>query len=229
MRLLLVGSTGHVGQHVLDLALADPRVTDVVAVVRRPLPERPKLVAAVVNFEQLPDGADWRRADAVICTLGTTMRTAGSKDAFRRVDKDYPLAVARLARQHGTPAYVLNSSMGANPSSRFFYNRVKGEVEREMSLLDLPSLTIVRPGLVGGRRRDRRPAEMVGGLVSGMLAPLLLQRFRVDPAARITRVLTETTVEAAPGECVIASADLRLHRLRAAHALSATSTNRTSQ
>jgi nucleoside-diphosphate-sugar epimerase len=114
MRLLLVGSSGLVGQDVLAIALADPRVTEVMALVRRPLPEYPKLRAPMVNFERLPDDADWWRADAVICTLSITVRAAGSQDAFRQVDKDYPLSVARLARQHGTPAFVLNSSsMGA--------------------------------------------------------------------------------------------------------------------
>jgi uncharacterized protein YbjT (DUF2867 family) len=121
MKLLLVGSTGLVGHHVLNLVLADRRVGAVVALVRRELPEHTKLLAQTVDFERLPEDAPWWRADAVICTLGTTMRTAGSKEAFRRVDHGYPLAVARLAREHGTPTFVLNSAIGANPSSRFFY------------------------------------------------------------------------------------------------------------
>jgi uncharacterized protein YbjT (DUF2867 family) len=95
MNLLLVGATGLVGCHVLELALADDRIDAVVAPVRRPLPERPKLLAPVVGFEHLANDAEWWRADAVICALGTTMWTAGSKKQFRRVDHDYPLA-------HGT-------------------------------------------------------------------------------------------------------------------------------
>jgi uncharacterized protein YbjT (DUF2867 family) len=125
MKLLLVGSTGLVGRHILDLALADERVDAVVAPARRRLSDHRKLLAPIVDFEHLPEDVDWWRTDAVICTLGTTMRMAGSKEAFRRVDHDYPLAVARLARHHGTPTFVLNSAMSANPSSRFFYSRVK--------------------------------------------------------------------------------------------------------
>jgi hypothetical protein len=94
---LLMGSTGLVGHHVLDFALADRRVDAVVALVRRGLPEHTKLLTQTVDFERLPEDAPWWRVDAVICTLGTTMRTAGSKAAFRRVDHGYPLAVARLA------------------------------------------------------------------------------------------------------------------------------------
>ena len=96
------------------------------------------------------------------------MRTAGSKEAFRRVDHGYPLAVARLAREHGTPTFVLNSAIGANPSSRFFYNRVKGELERDLATLGFPSLTFVRPGLIGGRREEARPMEQVASLALGL-------------------------------------------------------------
>jgi uncharacterized protein YbjT (DUF2867 family) len=208
VRLLLVGSTGLVGRHVLGLALAEARVTEVVALVRRPVPEQPKLTAPVVDFDHLPDSANWWQADAVICTLGTTMRVAGSRDAFRRVDRDYPLAVARLARRHGTPAYVLNSAIGADPSSRFFYNRVKGEVERELSRLGFPSLTILRPGLIGGQRSERRPAELASAAFLGLLAPILPRRLRINPAGRIARAMVDAALAAPPGEQVIGSAEL---------------------
>ena len=174
MKLLLVGSTGLVGHHVLDLALADRRVDAVVALVRRgDLPEHTKLLTEIVDFEHLPEDAPWWRVDAVICTLGTTLRTAGSKEVFRRVDHGYPLAVARLARQHGTPTFVLNSAIGADPSSLFFYNRVKGELERDLATLGFQSLTFVRPGLIGGRREETRPMEQVASLALGLLKPIL--------------------------------------------------------
>lgn len=208
MRLLLAGSTGLVGQHVLALALTDPRVSEVVALARRRLPAHPKLATRVVDFKDLPEQADWWRADAVICTLGTTMRAAGSRDAFQRVDKDYPLQVARLARQHGTAAYVLNSAMGASTSSRFFYNRVKGEVERELASLGFRSLTIVRPGFIGGQRQERRPAEQVAGMVLGLLAPVLPRRLRINPAGRIAGVMLNAAVAAAPGERIVGAAEL---------------------
>ncbi|MBC9208216.1 NAD(P)H-binding protein [Roseomonas aerophila] len=208
MKLLLVGSTGLVGQHVLELALADPRVIQVVALARRPLPEHPKLVAPIVDFERLPEDAAWWGADAVICALGTTIRAAGSREAFSRVDKDYPLAVGRLALRHGAECYVLNSAMGADPSSRFFYNRVKGELERELGALGYRSLVLARPGLIGGQRQQARPGERVASLVLSALAPVLPRRLRINPAGRIARAMLDAAIAARPGRHVIGSAEL---------------------
>jgi uncharacterized protein YbjT (DUF2867 family) len=208
MRLLLVGATGLVGRQVLDLALADARIDTVVAPARRTLLNHPKLLAPTVDFEHLPENADWWRADAVICALGTTMRAAGSQDAFHRVDHDYPLAVARLARQHGVPTFVLNSAMGADPSSRLFYNRVKGELERDLATLGFRSLTFVRPGLIGGKRNEARPAEQVASLVLRVLHPVLPRRLRINPARTIAQAMLEAAIVARPGRHIVASAEL---------------------
>lgn len=206
--LLLVGATGLVGRHVLELALADPRVKAIVAPGRRDLPPRRKLHAPRVDFDRLPEDAPWWRADAVICALGTTMKKAGSRGAFQRVDHDYPLAVARLAHAHGTPAYVLNSAMGADAASRFFYNRVKGEVEDAIAGVGFESLTLVRPGAIGGTRDESRLGERVMLSVLGAAGPLLPRRWRVNPATMIAQAMLEAAVDAHPGTRVIDSAAL---------------------
>jgi len=208
MKLLLVGSSGLVGSHVLEMALADPKVTSVVAPTRRPLPAHPKLQAPVIDFDALPKDAPWWQADAVICTLGTTMRSAGSQDAFRRVDHDYPLAVARLARRHGTPCHVLNSALGADADARFFYNRVKGELERDLAALGFASLTHVRPGLIGGQRQERRLGERVSGVVLALLGPVLPRRWRINPAPRIAHALIEAALQARPGVHIVSAEQL---------------------
>jgi uncharacterized protein YbjT (DUF2867 family) len=208
MKLLLLGSTGLVGRNVLTLALADPRVHGVVAPVRRTVPGHPKLLAPIVDYEHLPEDETWWRADAVICTLGTTMRAAGSREAFRKVDHDYTLAAARLARRHGTPAFVLNSALGANPASSVFYNKVKGEVERDVGQLGFSSLTIVRPGLIGGTRQETRPAERAAILAARILHPLLPRQWRINPAEAIARAMLDAAVAARPGQRTINSAEL---------------------
>ncbi|APA68712.1 NAD-dependent dehydratase [Janthinobacterium sp. 1_2014MBL_MicDiv] len=205
MQLILIGATGLVGRAVLRLALADARVTGVVAPSRRALPAQPKLQAPVVDFDRLPADAPWWQAHAVICTLGTTMKAAGTRQVFRRVDHDYPLAAARLALAAGTRAYVLNSAAGANASSRIFYNRVKGELERDLEQLGFASLTHVRPGLIGGEREVARAGEGAALRILRVLGPMLPPRWRINPAPRIASALLEAAIAAAPGVHVVAS------------------------
>ena len=208
MRLLLVGSTGLVGSHVLQLALADSRVSAVVAPTRRELPAHPKLLAPLVDFQHLPEDADWWQADAVICTLGTTMHNAGSEAAFRRVDYDYPLAVARLARRHGTPTYVLNSAIGADVASRFFYNRVKGELERDLTAVGFTSLTHVRPGVISGPRQELRAGELALRSVLALSGPMLPRRWRLSRVDHIARALVAAALQPQPGVHIITSEQL---------------------
>ncbi|MFE0500147.1 NAD(P)H-binding protein [Lysobacter soli] len=205
MKLMIVGSTGLVGRHALQLALAHPGIAQVVAPVRRPAELHPKLLAPVVNFDALSPDAPWWNVDAVVCALGTTIKVAGSQDAFRRVDHDYPLAVARLAHAHGASTFVLNSAMGADAGSPIFYSRVKGEVERDLAALGFASLTFVRPGLIGGEREEFRAGERAATVVLRALHPLLPRRWRINPAERIAQAMIDAAVRATPGRHVIAS------------------------
>lgn len=209
MKLLLVGATGLVGHQVLMRALEDPRIESVIAPARRPLAvTHRKLTAPTVRFEDLPQDADWWQADAAICTLGTTIAKAGSREAFRQVDHDYPLAVARLARAHGTPRFAIVSAMGANRNSLFFYSRVKGELEADLEALAFPSLTIVRPGLIGGDRVERRAGEQVTLLVLQRLGPVLPKAWRINPAARIAEVLLDAALGDRAGTRIVGSAEM---------------------
>lgn len=189
----------------LKKALNDERVHAIVAPVRRSLPRHPKLFAPVIDFDNMPENANWWRVDAVICALGTTMKKAGSKGAFCRVDFDYPLAVARLARQHGTPTFVLTSSVGANRSSRFFYYRVKGEIEHALEELGFESLTLVRPGLIGGQRDESRPLETVLRLVKTGLHSFLPKSSRINQADRIADELLKAAIHPKSGVHIISS------------------------
>lgn len=206
MRLLILGATGLVGRHALALALADARVERVAAPGRRAPPAHEKLHAPTVDFERLPDDAALWAADACICALGTTLKAAGSREAFRRVDHDHALAAARIARRHGTRTLALVSAMTADAGSRLFYNRVKGELERDVEALGFPSLTLVRPGLIGGERVESRPAERAAALLLTALRPVLPRSLRVNPAPAIARALLEAALEGRPGRHVVGSA-----------------------
>jgi uncharacterized protein YbjT (DUF2867 family) len=208
--LLLLGATGLVGQQVLQLALGHPEVARVVAPVRRALPPRPRLEAVAVDFDHLPADAPWWHADAAICTLGTTLKLAGSKDAFRRVDHDYVLTAASLARRGGTRVFALNSSLGAAVDGGSFYLRVKGDTERDLAVLGFASLTFVRPSLLeGGPRPDARPAEAVALLVARWLRPLIPRRYRAVSTGAVARALLEAALAARPGVHAIESEALQ--------------------
>ena len=206
MRLLLAGASGLVGREVLRLALREPAISAVVAPTRRPLAAAARLENPLVDYEHLPADAPWWRVDAAICTLGTTMALAGSQAAFRRVDHDYVLALARLALAGGARAFVLNSALGADVHSRVFYNRVKGEVEAALAALGYASLTLLRPSLLdGGPRPARRRAEEVALWFARRLRPVIPARYRAVTTEAVARRLLAAALAAPPGIQIVES------------------------
>lgn len=193
------------GQHVLRLALEDTRVACVIAPTRRALAAHAKLINPVVDFDHLPQDANWWKADAVVCALGTTMAKAGSKEAFRRIDLELPLQVARLSLMHGAKSYALNSALGADAASRVFYSRTKGELEQALRAMKFSSLTLIRPGLLDGHRQESRPAERMATWVSKALGPMLPRRYRVVPAQRVAHHLLESALAGESGVKVVQS------------------------
>jgi uncharacterized protein YbjT (DUF2867 family) len=210
-KLMLVGATGVVGQEVLRLALADERVDAVVAPTRRPLEPAPRLSNPVVDLVALDGTEPWWDVAGVICTLGTTIRAAGSRPAFAAVDRDLPIHIAQLARRAGAERFALTSSVGASHSGSF-YLRTKAEAEEGVQHVGFPSLTIVRPSLLDAERSERRVAERAAILLARALAPLIPRRYRaVDPRA-VARALLEGALAGAPGCRVVESEEL--HHVR---------------
>jgi len=206
---LLLGATGLVGAAVLARLLADDRVVRVTAPARRAVAvSHPRLHNPLVDFQALPEEAGWWAADALICCLGSTRKQAGSLAALARIDRDYPLQAGALARAAGTPCCVLNSATGADSTSRFAYNRIKGDLEAGLRAQHWPSLVLVRPGLIGGQRAERRPAEHLAGQLLTTLGPLLPRRWRINPADNIAAALVQAALAAVPGEQVIEAAQL---------------------
>ena len=207
--MLHVGATGLVGRLVLQRLLADARVAHVTAPTRRALGlTHARLRKPVVDFDALPEDAPWWRVDAVVCTLGTTLAQAGSRDVFRRVDLDYPLAVARLAHAQGARVFALNSAKGADPRSRVFYSRVKGELEAALSQVGFDALTLVRPGLIDGQRTEHRAGEALALAVSRAMRPALPRAWRPSRAARIADALVEAALAPRPGVTTVEAAEL---------------------
>ena len=166
--LLIAGATGLVGRECLQLALNDPTFTRIVTVTRRPLAgvqPSPRLEPHVVDFARLHERAPPFAVTAILCALGTTIRQAGSQARFREVDHDYVMQLARLGLSQNAQHFLLVSAMGANARSRVFYNRVKGETERDVSALPYRSLTIARPSLLLGDRAELRVGERIGQML----------------------------------------------------------------
>ncbi|MCW3125953.1 MAG: oxidoreductase [Bacteroidetes bacterium] len=162
MTILILGASGLVGGKCLQHSLSDPRIDKVTAVVRRELDIRhPKLTQLVVDFDKLDDYASDIRADAVLSALGTTRKQAGSAANFRKVDYDYQLRAAEIARRNGTRTFVLLSSGAANKKSLTLYLKVKGEIEDAISKLGFEKMAILRPSVLLGERKDSRSAEAV--------------------------------------------------------------------
>ena len=195
---LLSGATGLVGSHCLNLLLADPFYRKVVVLTRRPLGAvvaNPKLDQRIVDFEQLGDFMVRLQVDHVFSALGTTIAKAGSQEAFRRVDFDYPLAIARAGLDAGAEHLVLVSSLGADPDGRVFYLKVKGELEAAISEIGYRGLTYLRPSLLVGERKEPRLAEQ---FYEDLLkaAP---RRSRGVPAETVARVMVESAKAERPG------------------------------
>lgn len=221
-RLLIVGATGLVGKLVLEQALADKRVSQVIALTRRPITprngpdddrlENDRLENVVIDFSDMPRHAAWWSVDGVVSALGTTRATAGSPLAYRTIDYDYPLAVARHARDHGATRFALTSSLGADPRSSFTYTRTKGELERELQQLGFASLTIVRPSVLDGQREHQRRDERLAKTIVMMLAPVLPRRLRVSPASAVAACLIDGAIEAPPGLHIKTNEDMSERR-----------------
>lgn len=209
MKLLLLGATGLVGQHTLKLALASPAFSEVIAPTRVALAAADKLVnPVVVRLEEAIALLMAYPPDAVICTLGSTQAKAGSQQAFRHVDYELPMAFAKAAHAAGVPVYALVTAMGASPDASSFYYRTKGELERDIGQIGLPSLLICRPSLIGGQRQERRTAEGAALVLLRWLAPILPKRFHINRADRIAAALLDAVIAAKPGARMIASQDM---------------------
>lgn len=205
---MLVGATGVVGRQVLAAVLEDSRFQSAVAPTRRALPEHAKLLNPVVDFSQLPEDAAWWEVDAIICTLGTTIKVAGSQAAFTAVDRDLPIQIARLAKQAGATRFALNSALGASYSGNF-YLRTKAEAENGIRAVGFPYYTIVRPSLIDAKRERSRPGEFAGIIAARMLKPLIPWRYRAVTPDRIAHALIEGVIAKTPGERIVESEQLQ--------------------
>lgn len=197
---LIAGASGLVGGQLLTRLLDSPAYDRVISVGRRSLPiDDPKLTQLTVDFTTLDLRALPAVPDEIFCALGTTIRQAKTKEAFRQVDQVYVLALARLARAAGA-SFHLVSSLGADPTSGFFYMKVKGEVEAELKSMGLPSLHIYQPSLLLGHRKQFRLGEAIASAVSPLYNLLMMGPLRKYRGIQAADVAAAMVAAAAAGK-----------------------------
>lgn len=204
---LLAGATGLVGGECLRRLLEHPAWTSVVVLTRREVAggaSPAKLRQIVTDFSRLPSVAAELNAEHVFCALGTTMRKAGSRAAFREVDLEYPLRLARLALANGARHFSLVSAVGADRHSTFYYSRIKGELEEALIGMGWPSLAIYRPSLIEGERAESRPLERWSGRLLRHAPPA----WRAVAAADIAAAMIAVALESPPGVTIVESRDI---------------------
>jgi len=190
---LVAGATGLVGSLLLDELLAAPDFGRIYAITRRPLlREHPRLANRTVQFDRIGEQLRGLACQVGFCCLGTTLREAGSEEAFRAVDHDAVLAFARAALETGVQRFVVVSSVGADPASANFYLRVKGETEQALARVGFETLDILQPGLLMGARREWRPLEVLARVGMPLVNPLLRgarQQYRGIPARTVAQAM----------------------------------------
>jgi uncharacterized protein YbjT (DUF2867 family) len=213
LRIMLVGASGLTGQSVLRLLLADERVKEVHTPHRGPSSiDHPNLrphpwQENPPRFDSLPDIP----FDVVLCCLGTTLKKAGSRQAFQNIDRDAVLDLGAWARRRGVSRMLVISSAGSNPDSANFYLRTKGEMEAGLRLLKIPSITIFRPGLLLGNRKELRPAERLGQWALPLLSPLLrgpLLGWQGTPVETLARLMVARMFDPQSGFHVVENRDI---------------------
>ncbi|MGY4490853.1 oxidoreductase [Pseudomonas sp. TE3610] len=202
--ILLAGATGLTGEHLLDRLLNEPTVNRVLAPTRRPLAEHPHLENPVGKLGDLLPGLGGR-VDVAYCCLGSTIKQAGSQEAFREIDHDLVVAYAKRARELGARHLLVISAIDADDKSKIFYNRVKGETERDLKAMNWPQLTIVRPSLLLGTRVEPRLGEQL----VAPIAKLIPGKYRGIEACQLARALWRLALEEQDGIRVVESDELR--------------------
>lgn len=211
MKIAIAGATGLTGSLCLDLLLNDERVTEVFSLGRRKTGKNhEKLTEVILNNGRLVQDLS---VDAFICCLGTTIKKAGSQENFKSVDHDLPIALTKKLKAQGCSIAAIVSAMGADAHSTFFYNRVKGMMEEDMKKMGLKSLTILRPSLIKGDRKEKRAGEKSAEIILTIAAPLLigpLKRIKATEATDIAKALLVSCLHQKEGTLIYTSQEIKV-------------------
>jgi len=195
--LTLLGSTGLVGSELLNQCLSSPKIEQVHAINRKSLMLiHNKLEEILCPDNEYSEVSSFFATSTLICCLGTTIKQAKTKAQFRAIDFELPLRAARIFQEQGGEHFILLSAVGADASSHFFYNQIKGELEQELKIMAFDKLTIVRPSLLLGKRNEIRPFENFAQKISPLTNQLLWGKWRKYRAVAAKQVAHELLAHA---------------------------------
>lgn len=206
---LVAGSTGLIGGQLLELLLADNSYSKVIAISRKPLSiSNPRLENIVMEASELKNHTPLK-ADDVFCCLGTTIKQAKTKEAFRKIDYDYPVDLASMLKTNGATQYLLVSALGADKNSRIFYNQVKGEVEEAISAYQFVSFHIFRPSLLVGPRKESRAGEDAAKIFYKIFGFLIPAKYKDIESIKVARAMVKFAKDNKPGKFIHESGELQ--------------------
>lgn len=186
---IVLGATGLIGNELTGLLLVDSTFEKVKIFVRKSIPiTHPKLEQHIINFDALENYSTLITGDVCYCCIGTTINTAGSKEAFTKVDYTYPIAFARIAKKNGVADFLFVSSIGADKNSSNFYLKVKGDTEYALEQLDFNHLALLRPSMLLGKRTEVRIGETIGKVVMKLFSFAFIGNLKAYKAIEATTV-----------------------------------------
>jgi uncharacterized protein YbjT (DUF2867 family) len=209
--ILLLGASGLVGGECLKLLIHDGQYEKITVLTRSPLTtdiQDSRVDHHIIDFDRLGEYRHFMKADHVICALGTTIKKAGTKENFYRVDFTYSHEIAKMASEQGAEHYLLVSAMGADSGSSIFYNRVKGELEQAVQKLSYRSVSIFRPSLILGQRHERRITEQVSKTIAELFSFAIPERYKPVQAVDIARTILKIAGQDLAGIRIIESDEI---------------------
>jgi uncharacterized protein YbjT (DUF2867 family) len=190
---LVIGSTGLVGSQLLDLLLESPIYDKVIVFAKRDIAiPHPKLIQYLIDFDNAATYKDFVKGDDFFCTIGTTIKKAGTQDTFRKVDYKYPQQFASIAVQNKVKQFLIISSLGANATSTNFYLKTKGEIENFLRTCPFENVVVLRPSLLLGNRKEFRLGEKIGAFLMKTFSFLLfgnLKKYKPIESATVAKAL----------------------------------------
>ncbi len=205
----VIGASGLVGQELVNQLLLSPDYEKVRVFVRRlSKMNHPKLDEIQIDFDLQETWSPLVQGDVLFSTLGTTIKTAKTKENQYRVDFTYQYEFAKAAADNGVGAYVLVSSMGVDPKSSVFYSRMKGELEEAVAKLKFRKLVIFRPSILDGDRKEERPGEKIGLVISRFVTRFMLKKYKPTQVNVLAAKMIRMSVDRTEGFHLVEGAEI---------------------